>query len=351
VIERSPRADDFLTTLRARSAAAARRIVFPEATEERVLDAVATIVHQGLARPVLIGAEAEVRAGLEARNLTDAAAGLELLDPSAPVLIAETRAYVSSRRAHREDAPEALDRMARDPLMQAGTMVATGLADGAVAGCVRTTADVVRAALVTVGLGDGFETLSSSFYMVFDEGHAAGPSVLTFTDAGVVPNPSPDQLAEIAHAAAVARGQVVGDEAKVGFLSYSTAGSAEGPTVTSVREAVDLFRVRAPEIAADGELQGDAALSASVARRKAPDSAVAGQANVLVFPDLDAANIAYKLVQHLGGAVALGPILQGLSRPFTDLSRGAVAGDIVDVACITALMATHASDGERAERV
>ncbi|MGB1655757.1 MAG: phosphate acyltransferase [Longimicrobiales bacterium] len=349
--EGSARPGDFLTALRARSAASARRIVFPEATEGRVLDAVARIVREDLARPVLIGPEAELRAALAARHLPDTTVGvgIELRDPSDPALMAETRDYISGRRAHRDDSSEALDRMARDPLMQAGTMVATGRADGAVAGCVRTTADVVRSALVTIGLDDGFETLSSSFYMVFGEDHAVGPSVLTFTDAGVVPNPSPDQLAEIAHAAAVARGRVVGDEARVAFLSYSTAGSAEGPTVTAVRAALDLFRARAPKIAADGELQGDAALSASVAGRKAPDSAVAGQANVLVFPDLDAANIAYKLVQQLGGAAALGPILQGLSRPFNDLSRGAVAGDIVDVACITALMATHSSEGARSE--
>ena len=145
--------------------------------------------------------------------------------------------------------------------MQAGAMVATGDADGAVAGCVRTTADVVRAALVTIGLDTGFDTLSSAFYMVFDADHPAGPSVLTFTDAGVVPHPTAAQLAEIGHAAATARERVVGDEPRVAFLSYSTLGSSEGPTVTTMREALSLFRTRAPDVAADGELQGDTALS------------------------------------------------------------------------------------------
>lgn len=335
----SRRGDDFQNSLRARSSGARRRIVFAEGTDSRVLDAVATIVTEKLAHPILIGPPEEIRGALAHRFSRASPVGVSVRDVNDSALIQATYAHIAARRIGRNDEPEALEHMARDPLMQAGSMVANGEADGAVAGAVHTTADVVRAALVTLGLAAGLETLSSAFYMVFGDGHPSGPAVLTFTDAGVVPDPNSQQLADIAYAAAVARSQVVGDDARVGFLSYSTAGSAEGPSVTRVREALRLFRRRSPDIAADGELQGDAALSAAVARRKIPGSTVAGHVNVLVFPDLDAANIAYKLVQHLGGALALGPILQGLASPFNDLSRGAVAEEIVDVACITALMA------------
>jgi phosphate acetyltransferase len=327
----------FLATLRSRSASLERTLVFPEGTEARVHDTVAACVPEGVFRAVLLGAPDEVRAGLDRRGVDPDR--LEIVDPTDPDRVARTLDHLRERRSGKGDSEADLVLMAKDPLMQAATMVAVGELDGAVAGCVRTTADVVRAGLTCIGLADGIRTLSSSFYMVFDEGHPVGPLVLTFTDAGVVPRPSADQLAEIAASATRARIRVVGDEPRVAFLSYSTRGSAEGDAVTEVRAGLARFLELMPDVPADGELQGDAALAPGVALRKAPGSPVAGAANVLVFPDLGAANIAYKLVQHLGGAVALGPILQGLARPFNDLSRGAVAADIVSVACITALMA------------
>jgi len=221
------------------------------------------------------------------------------------------------------------------PLTYGACLVGAGLADVMVGGATFPSGDTIRAALWGVGTAPGIGTVSGSFYMVRDD------TVLTFTDCAVVPEPTSQQLADAAVAAARDRRRIVGDDPVVAFLSYSTRGSAQGPRVERVRDAVALLRARrpAPDFAFDGELQGDAALVADVAATKAPGSSVGGRANILVFPDLDSGNIAYKLVQRLGGWEAIGPILQGLARPVADLSRGATPDDIVDTAAVAVLQA------------
>lgn len=250
---------------------------------------------------------------------------------------AECVAHLRGRRPDRFPTEAAARAALGDPILFAATLVGIGAADAAVGGAARPTADVVRAALLAVGTAPGTQTVSSAFYMT------RGDRVLTFTDCGVVPEPTPAQLAEIALAAVRDRRRIVGDEPVVAFLSYSTKGSAAGPRVERVREAAARLRALGPGCDVDGELQGDAALVAEVSARKAPGSPVAGRANVLVFPDLDSGNIAYKLVERLGGWTAFGPILQGLARPIADLSRGAGVDDIVYTTAIAILQTEESS--------
>jgi len=260
--------------------------------------------------------------------------GVEIVDPDN----ADLRDYAADlhrRRERKGMTPEEAHELAGTPLFYSALMVGAGDADGVVAGAATTTADVLRAYIYCIGVAEGVACVSSAFLMLVPS--EEGERVFVFADPSVMPDPNPEELASIAVASAGTIRSLTGSEPVVAMLSFSTKGSAEHPMIDKVREATRIAGEMVPGLRIDGELQADAAIVPGVAEKKAPGSDVAGRANVLVFPDLNAANIGYKLVERLAGAKAIGPLLQGLARPASDLSRGCRSEDIVDAIAMTAV--------------
>ena len=310
-----------------------RKIVLPEGDDARIVAAAARLKQMGLARPILLGAAETI--GKIASETKVSLDGIHILDPRSDARLQDYAAALAKTRESMT--PAMATRLVSKPLYFGGMMVRQGDADAMVAGCANPTRRVIEAGLMTAGLAPGIALPSSYFLIVARDFLGKGARPFVFADCAVNADPSAGELADIAIASARSAQTLLGETPRVAMLSFSTKGSAQHARVEKVRDALAIARQRDPSLAIDGEFQGDAALVPDVAKKKVKEqSTVAGQANVLIFPDLDSGNIAYKLTQWLGGAQAIGPFLQGFAKPISDLSRGASVEDIVTTCAVVA---------------
>jgi len=301
---------NFIEKIRSKAKENLKTIVMPEGEEPRMIEAAAFLQKNNLVTPVLLGNPQIIND--KAKELNADLSNIRIIEPASP---------------------EEAKKTVQDPLFFGAFMLRRGMVDSAVAGSINATGNVLRAAIQVVGLAEGIKVVSSSFAMILKDGRE-----FTFADCAVIPDPDEEQLASIAISSTQTHQGLIGSEANVAMLSFSTKGSAAHPAVDKVVNALKIVKEKAPEINIDGELQFDAALLDSVGQRKAPGSPVAGKANVFIFPDLNSANIGYKIAQRLGDAEAIGPTIQGLAKPYNDLSRGCSVDDIINVACICSIL-------------
>jgi len=331
-----------LASLMTRAAAAPKSIAFAEGSDPRIVEAAVTALNAELIKQAhLVGPQADVEATLATFELDDAS-GVEVHDPENSAIFETLAERFVELRAHKGLSLELAKKATLDPLIFAALLVETDRADGSIGGAVATTSDTVRAALQVIGKAKSEPLVSSFFLMILPQNHPLERSAMVFSDCGMVIDPDAAELAGIASQAADSFAALIDEAPKLGMLSFSTHGSAKHERVTKVQEATEALKAARPDLIVDGELQLDAALVPAVAASKAPTGTLQGAANVLIFPNLDTGNIGYKLAQRFGGAVAIGPVLQGLAKPANDLSRGCVAGDVLAMIAVTALQAQSA---------